>query len=51
MLIVEPGEGAFWLQVRGAEEDLAQLRRTFLQETLDQFRNDNRPMHFSRSFP
>jgi hypothetical protein len=49
MLIVEPNAGAFWLQMRGAEEDLEQLRGTSLDEVLDQFRNENRPMHFSRS--
>ena len=51
MFVVEPDGGAFWLQVRGAEEDLKRLRGAYFQEAFDRSWNTSRSMPFSRLLP
>ena len=51
MFVVEPDGGAFWLQVRGTEEDLRRLSGAYFQEALDRSWSQSRSMPFSRLFP
>jgi len=51
MFVVEPDGGAFWLQVRGAEEDLRRLSGAYFQEALDRSWTQSRSTPFSRLFP
>lgn len=51
MFVVEPEGGAFWLQVRGGEEDLKRLSGAYFQEALDRSWNKSRSMPFSRLLP